>query len=162
MPNHTTEIALLGAGCFWGVQALFDSTPGVKETTVGYSGGHTTEPTYEAVCTGNTGHAEVIQIIYDPMTISFKTLLTLFFEHHDPTTLNRQGPDIGTQYRSAIFYHSPQQKKLAEKCINELNKSKKFNAPIVTEIAPAQTFYPAEGYHQHYLAKRNRQSCKIK
>lgn len=162
MPNHTTEIALFGAGCFWGVQALFDSAPGVKETTVGYSGGHIKEPTYEAVCTGNTDHAEVIQIKYDPTTTNFKTLLMLFFEHHDPTTLNRQGPDIGTQYRSVIFYHSPEQKQLAEACISELNESKKFNAPIVTEITPAQTFYPAEDYHQHYLAKRNLQSCKIK
>lgn len=153
------EIATFGAGCFWGVQVFFDQTPGVKETTVGYMGGTIENPTYEDVCTDKTGHAEVAQVQYDPSEVSYEKLLNIFWENHDPTTPNRQGPDEGTQYRSVIFYHTPEQKVVAEKSLAEMDLSGKFSSPVVTEIVPATKFYPAEDYHQKYLEKRGLAVC---
>lgn len=147
--NHL-EIATFGAGCFWCVEAIFKSLKGVESVVSGYSGGDVENPTYEAVCTGTTGHAEVCQIHYDPRVITYGELLTVFWQSHDPTTLNRQGPDVGTQYRSVIFYHNEQQKELAEKQMNELDESGQWNHPIVTEISPYRNFYQAEDYHQNY------------
>jgi peptide-methionine (S)-S-oxide reductase len=145
------EVATLGGGCFWCLEAVFDQLRGVDKVQSGYAGGHVAAPTYRQVCDGNTGHAEVVQVTFDPSVLSFRELLEVFFAIHDPTTLNRQGPDVGTQYRSAIFYHSPRQKEVAEKCIAELNAAKIWDAPIVTEVTPLQVFYPAEDYHQKYL-----------
>jgi peptide-methionine (S)-S-oxide reductase len=146
------EKATFGAGCFWGVEAAFQKIQGVKQTTVGYMGGHINNPTYEQVCTDKTGHAEVIQLLFNPAEVSFEKLLDIFWKIHDPTQLNRQGPDIGTQYRSIIFYHNEEQKKLAE---NSKNKhQKKYNNKIVTDIKPAKEFFPAEEYHQKYLEKQ--------
>ena len=153
------EKATFGAGCFWGVEATFQKLKGVKKTTVGYMGGKIKNPTYEQVCTDKTGHAEVMQIIYDPEQISYEKLLEIFWEIHDPTQLNRQGPDIGTQYRSVIFYHNKEQKKLAEESKNK--HQKKYNKRIVTEIIPRAEFYPAEEYHQKYLEKQGLGSCII-
>lgn len=144
--------AIFAAGCFWCIQEVFEAMSGVTKTTVGYIGGHTPSPTYEEVCTGNTNHAEAIEIEFDETIISFKKLLNTFWEIHDPTTLNRQGPDIGTQYRSAIFYTNEEQKKISENSIHILNKEK-FKGKIVTEITKATTFFPAEEYHQHYNRK---------
>ncbi len=144
------ETATFGAGCFWCVEALFQDLDGVKSVASGYSGGQVDNPTYKQVCAGTTGHAEVIQITYDPKVISFPELLEVFWQTHDPTTLNRQGADVGTQYRSAIFYHTPEQKELAEKYKKELDASGAFAKPIVTEIAPFTKFYKAEEYHQNY------------
>jgi len=146
------EIATLAAGCFWGVEAAFEKIKGIEKTTVGYTGGKTKNPTYEQVCTNKTGHAEAIQIMYNPEEIKYDQILEIFWTIHDPTQLNRQGPDIGTQYRSAIFYHSEEQKKIAEQ--SKENKQKQYNKKIVTEIIPAQEFYPAEEYHQKYLEKQ--------
>lgn len=154
-----TEKATFGAGCFWGVEAAFRQIPGVVDTAVGYEGGTKDNPTYEDVCTDRTGHAEVVQVEFDPQKVSYDQLLNVFWENHNPTTRNRQGPDIGTQYRSAIFYHSPEQKKEAELSRDKLEKSGKWKNPIVTEILPAQTFYRAEEYHQQYLEKRGLSSC---
>jgi peptide-methionine (S)-S-oxide reductase len=151
------EKATFAAGCFWGVQALFDKVKGVTKTTVGYSGGNKINPTYKQVSTGTTGHAESIEIEYDPMVVSYRVLLNKFWEMHDPTTKNRQGPDIGTQYRSVIFYHTDRQKELAEKSM-ELERRKHRNS-IVTEILPAKDFYPAEEYHQKYAAKNGKAVC---
>jgi peptide-methionine (S)-S-oxide reductase len=159
--NNIMEKATFGAGCFWGVEATFRETPGVIDAASGYSGGHLENPTYEDICSDETGHAEVVEVIYDPEKVSYDTLLNVFWENHNPTTLNRQGPDIGTQYRSAIFYHSPEQKEIAEKSKQEWNASGRFRSPIVTEISPAQTFYRAEEYHQRYLEKRGLASCHI-
>jgi peptide-methionine (S)-S-oxide reductase len=145
------EKATFGAGCFWGVEAAFQKIQGVKQTTVGYMDGHINNPTYEQVCTDKTGHAEVIQILFNPEEVSFEKLLNIFWEIHDPTQLNRQGPDIGTQYRSIIFYHNEGQKRLAENSKNKYQK--KYNKKIVTEIKPAKEFFPAEEYHQKYLEK---------
>jgi peptide-methionine (S)-S-oxide reductase len=145
------EKATFGAGCFWGVEAAFQKIQGVKQTTVGYMGGHINNPTYEQVCTDKTGHAEVIQLLFNPVEVSFGKLLDIFWEIHDPTQLNRQGPDIGAQYRSIIFYHNEEQKKLAENSKNK--QQKKYNKKIVTEIKPAKKFFPAEEYHQKYLEK---------
>ncbi len=156
-----TELATFGAGCFWGVEETFRKLPGVIETAVGYMGGSTERPTYEQVCSSRTGHAEVLQLTYDPDTISYEELLNIFWKSHNPTTLNRQGPDVGTQYRSAIFYHTPEQKEIAEKSKEELGKSGKWKSPIVTEITPAQNFWKAEDYHQKYLMKRGEESCHI-
>ncbi|MCH5583907.1 peptide-methionine (S)-S-oxide reductase MsrA [Shimazuella sp. AN120528] len=153
--------ATFGAGCFWGVEELFRKIPGVKSTSVGYTGGTTENPTYEDVCTDKTGHAEVVDIDFDPSEVSFQDLLKIFFENHNPTTLNRQGPDKGTQYRSAIFYHSEEQKQQAEQMKKELDQSGKFSKPIVTEITAAKPYYPAEEYHQKYLQKRGKDSCHI-
>lgn len=153
--------ATFGAGCFWGVEEAFRQLDGVTDTAVGYMGGHTLNPTYRDVCTDHTGHAEVVQVEYDPERVSYDQLLQLFWENHDPTTLNRQGPDIGTQYRSAIFYHTPEQQAAAQASKERLEGSGRFRRPIVTEITPAGTFYRAEEYHQQYLAKRGMSSCHI-
>ncbi len=155
------EIATFGAGCFWGVQAAFDRVPGVMETAVGYEGGKLENPTYREVCTDRTGHAEVLQVSYDPARVSYRQLLDVFFSEHNPTQLNRQGPDHGTQYRSVIFYHSAEQQKEAEAAIARLTEERKFAHPIVTQVVPAETFWPAEEYHQKYLEKRGAVSCHI-
>ena len=144
------EVATLAGGCFWCLEAVYDELKGVEDVVSGYTGGHVPNPTYRAVCTGDTGHAEVVQITFDPSVISYGDLLDVFFTIHDPTTLNRQGNDIGTQYRSAIFYHSPEQKAVAEQKIAEAANS--WEKPIVTELKPIDTFYPAEDYHQEYFA----------
>ena len=155
------EIATFGAGCFWGVEETFRQIPGVVDTAVGYLGGQTNNPTYQDVCTDETGHAEVVQVAYDPARVSYEQLLNTFWESHDPTTLNRQGPDIGTQYRSAIFFHSPEQERVARASKEKMQASGKFRRPIVTEITAASTFYRAEEYHQKYLAKRGVSHCHI-
>ncbi len=148
-----SELATLGGGCFWCLEAVFDQVKGVESVESGYMGGGRPNPTYEAVCTGTTGYAEIIQIQFDPNVISFNELLEIFFGIHDPTTLNRQGNDSGTQYRSAIFYHSPQQETIAKEVIEQLTHDKLFDTPIVTEVVPASTFYIAEQYHQEYFAQ---------
>lgn len=156
-----TELVTFGAGCFWGVEVTFRNTGGVKDAVVGYLGGTMANPTYKDVCTGRTGHCEVVQVTYDPSEVTYDQLLDIFWENHDPTTLNRQGPDVGTQYRSAIFYHTPEQQRTAEKSKEELEKSGRFRKPIVTEITPASTFYVAEDYHQRYLEKRGLATCHV-
>lgn len=153
--------AAFGAGCFWGVEATFQKIKGVKSTIVGYMGGNLKNPTYEDVCTDKTGHAEVVQIEYDSKLISYEELLEIFWKIHDPTQLNRQGPDFGTQYKSVIFYYNDEQKKLAEESKKRKQSELKNNKIIVTEINPAKVFYPAEEYHQKYLEKHGRMSCKI-
>lgn len=153
--------ATFGAGCFWGVEEAFRRLPGVTSTAVGYSGGHLADPCYEEVCTDTTGHAEVVEVEFDPAVVSYETLLDLFWSSHDPTTLNRQGPDVGSQYRSAIFTHDDHQKEVAERSKASLEASGRFRRPIVTEITPASTFHRAEEYHQGYLAKRGRSSCHL-
>jgi len=153
--------ATFGAGCFWGVEEAFRKILGVIETKVGYMGGSLDNPTYEDVCTDKTGHAEVVQVLYDENKVSYNELLDLFWNIHDPTQKNRQGPDIVTQYRSVIFYHNENQRKIAEKAKQELQSSNKFRRPISTEIKKAETFYPAEQYHQHYLEKQGLSSCKF-
>ena len=145
--------ATFGAGCFWHVEDLLNKTKGVKSTTVGYIGGNLPNPTYEEVCTDKTGHAEAVEVEYDPNEISYKDLLDVFWNNHNPTTLNRQGPDVGIQYRSAIFVHDKEQKIIAEKSKEALEKSRQYANPIVTEIVPAPTFYKAEEYHQKYFKK---------
>lgn len=152
-------IATFAAGCFWGVEAKFRQLPGVKNTRVGYTGGHTENPDYKLVCTGETGHAEAIEVEFDPTVISFGQLLDFFWQIHNPTTPNRQGPDVGTQYRSAVFYHDAEQREQAENRKQELNANGVFSQPIVTEITAASEFYPAEEYHQCYLEKRGQGSC---
>ena len=153
--------ATFAAGCFWGVEAAFRQIKGVRRTTVGYSGGTLENPGYRDVCSGRTGHAEAIEIEYDPMEVSYAELLQVFWENHDPTTLNRQGPDVGTQYRSVIFYHNEEQKLAAIRSKEELASSGRYRNPIVTEIVPAAQFYRAEEYHQQYLEKRGLATCKI-
>jgi len=153
------EIATFGAGCFWGIEAAFRQVPGVTDAVVGYSGGHTANPTYKDVCTDGTGHAEVVQVTFDPEQLSYEKLLEVFWQIHDPTQLNRQGPDFGTQYRSAIFFHSPEQEAVARKSKEQAQASGRFRRPIVTEITPASAFYRAEEYHQRYLEKRGAASC---
>src|SRR5437588_12066151 len=155
------EKATFGAGCFWGVEAAFRQIKGVISTAVGYSGGSYENPSYRDVCTGTTGHAEVVEVVYDPSRVSYDDLLKVFWENHDPTTLNRQGPDWGHQYRSVIFYHTPEQQAAALASKEKLEKSGKYRRPIVTEIVPATTFYRAEEYHQQYLEKRGLSSCKF-
>jgi peptide-methionine (S)-S-oxide reductase len=158
----STEIATLAGGCFWCLEAVYDELRGVKHVESGYAGGHVENPSYKAVCTGMTGHAEVVQIAFDPDVVSFKELLEVFFTIHDPTTLNRQGADVGTQYRSAIFYHSPQQKQVAEEMIAEIAEAGLWKKPIVTEVTELDTFYPAEGYHQEYFANNPDQGyCRV-
>ncbi|MDR3708179.1 MAG: peptide-methionine (S)-S-oxide reductase MsrA [Capsulimonadaceae bacterium] len=154
-------IATFGAGCFWGVEETFRSTPGVTATQVGYAGGTMTNPTYKDVCSDRTGHAEVVQVEYDPAVIAYGALLDVFWENHDPTQVNRQGPDVGTQYRSVIFYHTPEQKQRAEESRGRLAESGKLKRPIATQIEPARTFWPAEEYHQQYLAKRGLSHCHL-
>lgn len=152
-----TEVATLAGGCFWCLEAVYDELKGVKSVESGYTGGSVADPSYEAVCGGNTGHAEVVRITFDPEVVSFKDILDVFFVIHDPTTLNRQGNDSGTQYRSAIFYHSPGQKAAAEQVIADLSSKEIFDDPIVTEVSPASTFYAAEDYHQEYFRRNPNQ-----
>ena len=152
MENDNLETATLAAGCFWCVEAIFDDLKGVEDVVSGYSGGHTENPTYQQVCTESTGHAEVIQIRFDPAVISFKEILQIFFTVHDPTTLNRQGNDIGTSYRSAIFYHSDEQRRVAEEVIAEFTAEGVYDNSIVTQVEPFDKFWPAENYHQEYFA----------
>ncbi len=147
----TKEVATLAGGCFWCLEAVYDQLKGVEQVVSGYAGGHVPNPTYDQVCTKTTGHAEVVQITFDPAVISFKDLLDVFFVIHDPTTLNRQGADVGSQYRSAIFYHSPSQQAVAEQAIKELEANGPWDDPIVTEVTPLDVFYPAEAYHQKYF-----------
>jgi len=153
------EKATFAAGCFWGVEASFRTVEGVVATQVGYTGGQRADPTYRQVCTDKTGHAEAVEVTYDPKKASFEDLLDLFWKIHDPTTLNHQGPDVGTQYRSAVFYHTPQQKALAQESMQKLEKARAFKSPITTKIVPAPQFYKAEEYHQRYLEKQGRTSC---
>lgn len=153
--------AIFAAGCFWGIQSVFESVPGVMSTIVGYTGGRVPNPTYMEVSSQRTGHAEAVEVMFDPEKVSYERLLDIFFANHDPTTPNRQGPDIGTQYRSAVFYTDENQKQAALKKISALNSSGAYSKPIVTEIAAAATFYPAEEYHQHYLYKRGQTSCGL-
>lgn len=156
------EVVTLGGGCFWCLEAVYDQLKGVTDVVSGYAGGNTLDPNYQQVCTGRTGHAEVIQVTFDPAVITFRDILDVFFTIHDPTTLNRQGADVGTQYRSAIFYHSPEQKATAEQVIAELNTAKLWSAPIVTEVTAISTFYPAEGYHQEYFENNPNQGyCMV-
>jgi peptide-methionine (S)-S-oxide reductase len=154
-------IATFGAGCFWGVEAAFRQIKGVTGTAVGYLGGTLENPTYKDVCTGTTGHAEVVQVEYDPAVVSYEDLLNVFWTNHDPTTLNRQGPDVGIQYRSAIFFHTPEQEAAAKASKEALDRAGRFRRPIVTEITPASEFYRAEEYHQQYLEKRGLSQCHI-
>ena len=156
-PMDSLKIATFGTGCFWCTEAIFQRLRGVEKVVSGYSGGHTKNPTYKQVCTGTTGHAEVCRIIYDPSLITFPELLEVFWKTHDPTTLNRQGNDVGTQYRSVIFYHNEEQKKLAEQYKEKLDKSGAYNNPIVTEISAFTEFYPAEDYHQEYFNLNSKQ-----
>ena len=155
------EKATFGAGCFWGVEVAFRQIPGVVDAVVGYSGGTMENPTYRDVCTDRTGHAEVVQVTYDPAKVSYDELLDAFWKLHDPTQVNRQGPDVGKQYRSAIFFHTPEQEAAAKASKEKLAKSGKFSRPIATEITGAGKFFPAEDYHQRYLEKRGIASCHI-
>lgn len=157
MADNNLETATLAAGCFWCLEAVFDDLKGVKDVVSGYSGGHTENPDYREVCDGNTGHAEVTQIKFDPEEISFQDILRVFFAVHDPTTLNRQGNDVGTQYRSAIFYHNAEQKRVSAEVIDEVTKEGIYNNPIVTEVTAFDKFYPAEDYHQEYFANNPNQ-----
>ncbi len=156
-----TEKATFGAGCFWGVEATFRRVKGVIDTAVGYAGGTLENPTYRDVCSKQTGHAEVVEVIYDPDQVSYGELLEVFWNNHNPTTLNRQGPDVGSQYRSAIFFHTPEQETVAQASLERLDRSGHFRRPIVTEITPASTFYRGEDYHQRYLEKRGLAQCHI-
>ena len=155
------EIAIFGAGCFWGIEAEFRKKEGVLNTSVGYSGGTTKNPTYQDVCSSATGHSEVVRIEFDPVKVTYEELLNTFWSIHNPTTLDRQGPDIGSQYRSVIFYLNEVQKEKALESLNELEKDKRFKDPIVTEISPAQEYYKAEEYHQQYFEKRGLVTCRI-
>jgi peptide-methionine (S)-S-oxide reductase len=157
MENSNLETATLGAGCFWCVEAIFDDLQGVEDVVSGYSGGHTENPTYQEVCSETTGHAEVVSVRFDPGFITYADILRVFFAVHDPTTLNRQGNDIGSSYRSAIFYHSDEQKNTAEEIIREVNAAGIYDDPIVTEVSPFDRFFPAEGYHQEYFANNPNQ-----
>jgi len=156
------EKATFAAGCFWGVEATFRQMPGVTSTRVGYTGGQTDSPTYQEVCTDRTGHAEAVEVEFDPGKVRYADLLKVFWENHDPTQLNRQGPDWGSQYRSAIFFHTPEQENEARISKEQLEKSGRFKKPIVTQIVPAVAFHPAEDYHQQYLEKRGLATCHIK
>ena len=153
MTTLTREQATFGGGCFWCLEAVYEQLKGVEKAESGYAGGHVVNPTYEAVCEGTTGHAEVVQVTYDPKQVSFKELLEVFFTIHDPTTLNRQGYDIGTQYRSAVYHHSPEQKAVAEQVIADLTQKKVWKNRIVTEVTPLAVFYPAEEYHRQYYRR---------
>lgn len=156
-----TEKATFGAGCFWGIEVTYAQIDGVASTTVGFMGGKTENPSYEDVCTDTTGHAEVVQVEFDPQVVSYEQLLEVFWRSHDPTQVNRQGPDVGTQYRSAVFFHSPKQEEIARRSKAELEREGRFKRPIVTEIEPAATFYRAEEYHQRYLEKRGLAHCTV-
>jgi peptide-methionine (S)-S-oxide reductase len=160
--GNNFEVATLAGGCFWCLEAVFDELKGVESVESGYSGGKVPNPSYALVCDGNTGHAEAVQVTFDPQELSYKDLLTVFFTIHDPTTLNRQGNDVGTQYRSVIFYHDEEQKKTAEKVIQEINAARIWDAPIVTEVTPFDKFYMAEDYHQEYFKKNPFQGyCRV-
>ena len=148
-----SETATLGGGCFWCLEAVFENLRGVERVASGYAGGDVANPSYQQVCTGATGHAEVVQVTFDPSVISYREVLEVFFGIHDPTTLNRQGMDVGTQYRSAIFYHSPEQQQVAEQAVAELSAAGIWDRPIVTQVVPFTVFYPAEGYHQDFLVR---------
>jgi peptide-methionine (S)-S-oxide reductase len=162
MNAHTREIATLGGGCFWCLDAAFRQLDGVEKVESGYAGGRVVDPSYRDVCTGTTGHAEVVQVMFDPEVISFRDLLGVFFTIHDPTTKDRQGADVGPQYRSIVLYHSPEQRQIAEQVIDELGRAHVWEAPIVTELAPMTAFYPAERYHQDYYANNpNQPYCQI-
>ncbi len=159
---NDAEVATLAGGCFWCLEAVFDELKGVESVESGYSGGHVQSPSYAQVCDGDTGHAEVVQVTFDPQVLSFKDLLKVFFTIHDPTTLNRQGNDVGTQYRSAIFYHDQEQKKVAEEVIREIGADKIWDDPIVTEVTPFDQFYIAEDYHQEYFKNNGFQPyCRV-
>jgi peptide-methionine (S)-S-oxide reductase len=155
--SATSEVATLAGGCFWCLEAVYDQMQGVLSVESGYLGGRGENPSYEAVCSGTTGHAEAVRITFDPTVTSYRELLEVFFVIHDPTTLNKQGNDVGTQYRSAIFYHSPEQEATAREIVAELERDKAFGRPVVTEIVPAETFYEAEAYHQEYFARNPNQ-----
>jgi len=160
--SKSLEVATLAGGCFWCTEAMFDQLKGIVEVESGYSGGKIANPSYDDVCTGETGHAESIQITFDPTVVSYADLLRIFLTTHDPTTLNRQGADVGTQYRSAIFYHNPEQERVAREVIKEFEQSKIWKKPIVTEVLPYKEFYKAEDYHQEYYAKNSRQPyCRV-
>lgn len=160
--NDQREVATLGGGCFWCIEAVFDELRGVEGVVSGYTGGHMPNPSYDVVCSGITGHAEVVQVTFDPAEVSFREILEVFFTVHDPTTLNRQGADVGTQYRSAIFYHSDAQRDTAREVIRDLEAEGVWENPIVTQVVPATEFYPAESYHQEYFARNPRQGyCQI-
>ena len=161
MDERKTEQAIFGAGCFWGVEAAFRETPGVVATEVGYAGGKTQNPTYRDVCSHTTGHAEVVRVEYDPARISYDDLLRVFWTSHDPTQVNRQGPDIGDQYRTVIFFTTPTQEAAARASKEQLEREGTYRKPIATQIEPAPTFYPAEEYHQQYLEKRGLSTCRI-
>src|SRR5690349_21602655 len=154
-----TEKATFAAGCFWGVEETFRQTKGVKATAVGYIGGHTENPTYKDVCTDTTGHAEAVEVEFDPAEVSYNDLLDVFWANHDPTQVNRQGPDFGKQYRTAIFFHTPEQERLARVSKDRITQEKRYSRPIATQIVPAGTFYRAEDYHQQYLSKRGQKVC---
>lgn len=157
-----TETATLAGGCFWCLEAVFEQLRGVEKIESGYAGGHLANPSYQQVCSGSTGHAEVVQVTFDPQAISFRQLLRVFFTIHDPTTLNRQGADVGTQYRSAIFHHTSEQKEIAEKVIAEIEAENIWENPVVTEVTPLSTFYPAESYHQEYFSRNPAQPyCQV-
>lgn len=158
---ENVETATFGAGCFWGVEAAFREVEGVVETAVGYSGGHYDRPTYRDVCSGRTGHAEVVRVTFDPESVTYGDLLAVFWQSHDPTQVNRQGPDVGYQYRSVVFHHSPEQEKAAEGSKRALAESAKHSRPIATSVEPAQTFWKAEEYHQQYLEKQGKTSCGL-
>jgi peptide-methionine (S)-S-oxide reductase len=160
-PMGKTEKATFAGGCFWGIEKIFGEIPGVVSTRVGYTGGRVADPSYELVCTGTTGHAEAIEVTYDPARVAYEDLVAFFFQHHDPTTLDRQGNDVGDQYRSAIFTHSAEQRKAAEAAKAALEAARVFRRPIVTEIEPASEFYAAEEYHQKYLQKNPKGYCHI-
>ncbi len=159
--SEKTAVATFGAGCFWSVEAAFRRVEGVLETSVGYSGGDFENPSYHQVCSGRTGHAEVVRVVYDPAKVSYERLLDVFWSCHDPTTRNRQGPDVGHQYRSVIFYHTDEQKDLAEASKERLDRSGRYRRPIVTEFVPAKEFYRAEEYHQQYLEKNSWGTCPV-
>ena len=156
-----TQTATFAAGCFWGVEVTFRNVDGVVDAIVGYTGGSTENPTYKQVCNDNTGHAEAIEVTFDPERVSYDELLEVFWQNHDPTQVNRQGPDYGTQYRSAIFFHSPEQEEAARKSKQALDASGRLSRPVATEITAASTFWPAEDYHQRYLEKRGQATCRI-
>ncbi|HEY6060379.1 MAG TPA: peptide-methionine (S)-S-oxide reductase MsrA [Gemmatimonadales bacterium] len=162
MTTNRTELATLGGGCFWCLEAVFQDLKGVERVVSGYAGGSVPNPSYEDVCTGRTGHAEVVQVTFDPAVLSYRDLLQVFFSIHDPTTLNRQGPDEGTQYRSAIFHHGPEQERVAREVIAELERRGIWDSPIVTEVTAAPPFYPAEQYHQEYFRRNPGQGyCRV-
>lgn len=160
-PSPVTETAIFAAGCFWGVEETFRTTPGVIATEVGYTGGTTQDPSYEQVCSGSTGHAEAVKVVFDPSRVSYEALLKVFYANHNPTCLNYQGPDFGSQYRSAVFFTTPEQQRKAEIAKEAEGASGKWTKPVVTEIVPAGVFTPAEDYHQKYLMKRGLGSCHL-